>query len=92
MSKYSHPEFDDIDYRKAAVNGAAKPRLLLHCCCAPCAAGCIERLSELFEVTFYYYNPNITDDEEYVKRFNEGWAKALAFPRSTAEGTTFSPP
>ena len=71
MSKYSHPEFDDIDYRKAAVNGAAKPRLLLHCCCAPCAAGCIERLSELFEVTFYYYNPNITDDEEYVKRFNE---------------------
>ena len=35
------------------------PRLLLHSCCAPCSTVCLERLSESFAVTVYYYNPNI---------------------------------
>ena len=45
--------------------------LLLHVCCAPCAAGCIERLTERFDVTMFFYNPNITDETEYGKRFGE---------------------
>ena len=40
------------------------PTLLLHACCAPCSSSCIERLSEFFKITIFYYNPNITDEEE----------------------------
>lgn len=47
------------------------PRLLLHSCCAPCSSYCLEYLAEHFEVTILYYNPNITDEEEYRKRVEE---------------------
>ena len=46
-------------------------KLLLHACCAPCSSYCIEYLSNYFEITVYYYNPNIDTDEEYDKRVNE---------------------
>lgn len=36
-----------------------RPRLLLHSCCAPCSSYVLEYLSRYFEVTVYYYNPNI---------------------------------
>lgn len=48
-----------------------KPKLLLHSCCAPCSTSCIERLKEDFELTVYYYNPNIDTAEEYAKRLEE---------------------
>lgn len=47
------------------------PRLLLHVCCAPCSSYCLEYLSEYFEITVYYYNPNISIKEEYLHRLNE---------------------
>ena len=47
------------------------PRLLLHSCCAPCSSYCIEYLSDYFEITVFYYNPNITQEPEYVKRVEE---------------------
>ena len=46
------------------------PRLL-HSCCAPCSSNCIEVLSKYFMVTVFYYNPNISSDEEYKKRVAE---------------------
>lgn len=49
----------------------AKKRLLLHCCCAPCSSHCLEFLNRYFDITAYFYNPNITDDQEYWKRFSE---------------------
>ena len=48
-----------------------KPKLLLHCCCAPCSSAVIERLKDYFEITFFYYNPNITPESEYELRKNE---------------------
>ncbi len=48
-----------------------KPRLLLHCCCAPCSSYVLEYLSNYFDITVYFYNPNITEAEEYNKRANE---------------------
>ena len=45
-----------------------KPRVLLHACCGPCSTSCIERLAPDYAVTAYYYNPNITDREEYYLR------------------------
>ena len=47
------------------------PRLLLHSCCAPCSSYVLEYLSRYFKITVHYYNPNITDKEEYEKRVNE---------------------
>ena len=47
------------------------PNLLLHTCCAPCSSAVIEYLSDYFNITVYYYNPNISPVEEYEKRKNE---------------------
>lgn len=47
------------------------PKLLLHSCCAPCSSYCLEYLSQYFEITVLYYNPNIYPEEEYAKRAEE---------------------
>jgi len=47
------------------------PTLLLHACCAPCSSAVLEKLSTFFEITIYYYNPNISPYEEYEKRVQE---------------------
>ncbi len=47
------------------------PRLLLHACCAPCSSYCLEYLREYFDITVFYYNPNITAEAEYRKRVQE---------------------
>ncbi len=47
------------------------PRLLLHSCCAPCSSSVLEFLSDDFEITVFYYNPNITDETEYRHRVTE---------------------
>lgn len=51
--------------------GDKRPRLLLHSCCGPCSSYVIEYLSRCFDVTVYYYNPNIFPREEYEKRLAE---------------------
>lgn len=48
-----------------------RPSLLLHACCAPCSSYCLEYLTRYFDITVYYYNPNITDRVEYDKRVEE---------------------
>lgn len=47
------------------------PKLLLHSCCAPCSSYVLEYLSEYFEITVFYYNPNIYPESEYTKRILE---------------------
>lgn len=62
-----------INYQKkldaiiSAQNGKA-PSLLLHSCCAPCSSYVLEYLSEYFEITVLFYNPNIAPAEEYERR------------------------
>jgi len=47
-------------------------KLLLHICCAVCAGGAIEQLkNEGWQVTGFFYNPNIHPEEEYLKRLND---------------------
>lgn len=48
-----------------------KPKLLLHCCCAPCSSAVIEKLKQYFEITYFYYNPNIYPEQEYNLRKQE---------------------
>ncbi len=50
---------------------SAKKRMLLHSCCGPCSSAVIERLAPDYEITLFYYNPNITDRDEYEHRLAE---------------------
>jgi len=45
-----------------------KPALLLHSCCGPCSTSVIEQLSGEYAVTVFFYNPCITEEDEYVRR------------------------
>ena len=56
------------------------PSLLLHSCCGPCSSYCIEYLSQYFNVTVFYYNPNIYPDDEYYHRVKEQKRFIEAFP------------
>ena len=47
------------------------PKLLLHSCCAPCSSYVLEYLSNYFDITVFYYNPNIFPENEYTKRILE---------------------
>lgn len=51
------------------IQSAAK-RLLLHVCCGPCAAGVLPAIADFFDVTLYYYNPNILPKSEFIKRLD----------------------
>lgn len=48
-----------------------KPTLLLHACCAPCSSHCLELLEKEYDITLFFYNPNISSKEEFDKRYNE---------------------
>lgn len=55
-------ELDGRDFR---------PKLLLHVCCAPCSSYVLEYISRYFDITAFYYNPNIYPETEYHKRVEE---------------------
>lgn len=74
-------------------NGQEGSRLLLHSCCAPCSSYCLEYLSKYFEITVFYYNPNITLEPEYRHRVEEQKRliaayneEGVRFPISVIEG------
>ena len=56
---------------KQIENNGTKPSLLLHSCCAPCSSACIQQLCDFFDITVFYYNPNISPASEYEKRKKE---------------------
>lgn len=62
-------QLDKIIYE--IQNNSNPPTLLLHSCCAPCSSYVLEYLSQYFKITVFYYNPNISPKEEYIKRVEE---------------------
>lgn len=69
--KNKTPKIGTIEYEmQLAKENCKKPRLLLHVCCGPCASSVLEYLTPLFDVTVYFYNPNILPKEEFIKREN----------------------
>ena len=69
--KNKTPEVGTIEYEmQLAKENCKKPRLLLHACCGPCASSVLEYLTPLFDMTVYFYNPNILPKEEFIKREN----------------------
>ena len=47
-----------------------RPSLLLHACCGPCSSGVLEYLTEHFDITILWYNPNLFPEEEFEKRYD----------------------
>ncbi len=47
-----------------------KKRLLLHACCGPCLAGVLPQIHEFFDITIFFYNPNILPKIEFIKRLD----------------------
>lgn len=61
----------DLEMERQISNLEEGSKLLLHACCAPCSSAVLERLGNFFRISIFYYNPNITDEEEYKKRIAE---------------------
>ena len=61
----------ELDHLLGELSGKQVPRLLLHSCCAPCSSYVLEYLSRYFDITVFYYNPNIYPPREYEKRVEE---------------------
>jgi len=61
----------DLEMEKQLKDIKEGSSLLLHACCAPCSSAVLERIGNIFEITIFYYNPNITEKEEYHKRIEE---------------------
>lgn len=64
-------------------DGDVHPSLLLHSCCAPCSSYCLTYLADVFDITLYFYNPNITEKSEYDHRLSElvRLAREMPLPR-----------
>ena len=70
MNKVNYQIETDKIIKRIQTEGSV-PRLLLHSCCAPCSSYTLEYLSEYFEITVFYFNPNISPESEFEKRFAE---------------------
>lgn len=70
MNKINYQKELDKTIEEITKQGLV-PSLLLHVCCAPCSSYCLEYLSQYFNITVYYYNPNISLKEEYNYRLSE---------------------
>lgn len=70
VNKINYQLMLDKTLDKIAREGERKT-LLLHACCAPCSSYVLEYLSRYFDITLYFYNPNITPEKEYLFRADE---------------------
>lgn len=65
MNRNYRKELDKIVQKR----GKTAPRVLLHSCCGPCSSSVLEYLTQHFDVTLLWYNPNIYPQEEFDLRF-----------------------
>lgn len=58
-------------YLPIITNSIPQKTLLIHSCCGPCSSTVLERLSKIFKISIFFYNPNIDTLEEFEKRYEE---------------------
>ena len=63
--------YKDFLKKLEEIKKGVKKKLLVHACCCPCSSEVIDFLKDYFDITIYYYNPNIYPKDEYDKRYNE---------------------
>lgn len=64
-------KIEEIQKEISRTETKQKPTLLLHACCAPCSSYTLEYLHRFFEITIFYYNPNIHPQNEFARRLDE---------------------
>ena len=70
VMKVNYKLLMDKEIEKIKESGS-RPRLLLHACCAPCSTAVLENLNSVFDITIYFYNPNISPEKEFLFRLDE---------------------
>lgn len=70
MNKINYQKLLDEKIKENERDGI-RPTLLLHACCAPCSSYTMEYLSKYFNISIYFYNPNIDTEEEFRLRIAE---------------------
>ena len=68
--KINYQKMLDETIEQIKKNGN-KPTLLLHACCAPCSSAVLEYLYQHFNITLFFYNPNISPESEFNYRLEE---------------------
>ena len=58
------------------VDSSMKKNLLLHVCCAPCAVYVVKKMQVYYNVTLFFYNPNIQPKPEF--RFRQSELKKIS--------------
>lgn len=56
---------------EALKRAGQRPLLALHSCCAPCSSAVLEQLNDAFQIAVFYYNPNISPEDEFRRRAEE---------------------
>ena len=79
MEKINYQKILDKMLEEIERSGEKK-KLLLHACCAPCSSYVLEYLSKYFDITLYFYNPNISPEGEYDFRAEELKRLVLEMP------------
>lgn len=86
-------ELEKVIERLPGAGGGSAPSVFLHSCCAPCSSYVLEYLCRYFYITVFYFNPNISEREEYQKRAAEQKrlikaynAEGKGYPISVVEG------
>lgn len=94
QTKIDYNQIMENQLKEIKATNGGKPSLLLHACCAPCSSYVIQKLAEFFEITIYFYNPNIHPKEEYSRRLKELEQFLNKFPLATGiqlETTVYQP-
>ena len=65
MNRNYQKELDRIIQKR----GENMPRVLLHACCGVCSSSVLEYLTQYFDVTLLWYNPNLYPQAEFERRF-----------------------
>ena len=72
-----------------SLPSGSRPTLLLHSCCGPCSSAVLERLAPHFDITVFFYNPNILPQEEYQHRLREQRRLPFRLPYSFGKALLF---
>ena len=73
-------KLEEILTNVSSEHNNKKPTLLLHACCGPCSSYVLEYLFKFFDITVFYYKPNVYPPAEYERRFAELRKLYEAFP------------
>ena len=65
MNRNYQKELDRIIQKQ----GEKRPRVLLHACCGVCSSAVLEYLTQVFDLTILWYNPNLYPQEEFDRRY-----------------------